>query len=228
MDSVRPIMVVLKDAWGVGDGCSGSLPLILIPASPGLVCPASSFPPMHPALPDRLAPPPRRRGRRRLPLPGIGSWAEPDASRARPCTAVARRGRGPARGHVAGADGTSRGTRRPGASAFSRGGETPRLAGPAGRDVGALLPMLLAEEGREVKGYLQLHALRPAGWLRSLPTALAAGPGIQGARALALGAPQRPGARASPGTGPARAASSATSSTASTMGSPPTSASWRG
>ena len=100
-----------------------------------------------------------------------------------------------------------------------------RLRAWLARRVGTsvLLPMLLAEEGREVKGYLQLHDATPDGPVA--PTALRlAQESKEHARRWRASA----AGRASPGTGPARAASSATSSTASTTGSPPTSASWRG
>ena len=190
---------------GVGDGCSAP-PRRPAPADPftaachpdGRADGTSRGPPVRPSgvqlasphdrSPHRLAPPPRRRGRRRLPLPGAGSGR----ARRLPGRPVpqARRGRGPARGHVAGAAG-----RQGHAVQVPPPSRGARLRAWLARRVGTsvLLPMLLAEEGREVKGYLQLHDATPDGPVA--PTALRLAQESK-EHARGAGAPQRPGGRA--------------------------------
>ena len=86
---------------------------------------------------------------------------------------------------------------------------------------GFLLPMLLEEEGREVKGYLSLYQEAPDGGRR--PHRPPPGQGVEGARRDA--GRRSAAAAASRGTRPGPAGSSGTWSTGSTTGSPPTSAS---
>ena len=77
---------------------------------------------------------------------------------------------------------------------------------------GVLLPMLLQEEGREVKGYLNLYQSEPEGAVG--PTALRL---AKESKEHAETLTQMSGATESPGTRRGRAAYSGTWSTASTM-----------
>ena len=95
----------------------------------------------------------RTRPTRRISI-GCSSDAEPDAKK-KDIYRAARRGRGPARGDL-------------GRAAARSTAATPEPFRPSARTrllavlgkmfgPGFLLPMLLAEEGREVKGYLDMH-----------------------------------------------------------------------
>ena len=86
-----------------------------------------------------------------------------------------------------------------------------------------LLPMLLAEEGREVKGYLRLYDSTPDGPVA--PTALRL---AQESKEHAQTLARMSGSEGEPWHKTRRAGSSATWSTASTTGSPRISAWWPG
>ena len=103
------------------------------------------------------------------------------------------------------------------------GSPVPGLGGPAGRDAGCCCPMLLEEEGREVKGYLDLYQGQPDGG--GGPDGAARWPRNRRQHAETL-AGLSGGERRSRGTRRGPADSSGTWSTASTTGSPPTSAWW--
>ena len=168
--------------------------------------------------PRHLASPPRGRGRRGLPLPGPGRFRRRILRRAdvyRQLAEVEDR-------HV-----------QVWLRLLAEHGHEATAPVPSGRarfmawlgrriGPGFLLPALLEEEGKEVKGYLQLHRESTGG---AADAALLLAARIEAARRPA-GRSCRP-PRASPGTRPGPAASSGMWSTDSTTDSRPTSASSR-
>src|SRR5436309_12058931 len=84
-----------------------------------------------------------------------------------------------------------------------------------------LLPLLLREEGREVKGYMDLHRQASTD-----DAAACRSPSPRNPPRTPRRWRSSPAGRASPGTGPARGASCATWCTASTTASRPTSGWW--
>ena len=120
-----------------------------------------------PPAPPHLAPPPRGRGRRGLPVPGAGPGragpgARPSSTGSWPRSRTATWRCG---GKLLADNGhAGRSPRR------RRGAPGSGPGWPAGWAAGILLPMLLEEEGREVKGYLSLYRESPDG--AAGPTAL--------------------------------------------------------